>query len=73
MQKKHSNEKRTIMNHPVVTRYPGNPILTADDIPFEANLIFNAGVVKYHGRYIMLFGWLTATTVFTGNPNRSRS
>ena len=43
------------MNDSVVTRYPGNPILTADDIPFEANLIFNAGVVKYHGRYIMLF------------------
>ena len=38
-----------------ITRYPGNPILTAKDIPFEANLIFNAGVVKYHGRYVMLF------------------
>ena len=43
------------MNNSVVTRYAGNPILTADDIPFEANLIFNAGVIKHHGRYIMLF------------------
>ena len=43
------------MQESLVTRYPGNPILTAEDIPFEANLIFNAGVIKYHGRYVMLF------------------
>ena len=43
------------MNGSVVTRYAGNPILTAKDVPYEANLVFNAGVVKYHGRYVMLF------------------
>lgn len=31
------------------------PILTKDDIPYEATLIFNAGVAKVSGKYIMLF------------------
>ncbi|MBQ7900609.1 MAG: glycoside hydrolase family 130 protein [Clostridia bacterium] len=31
------------------------PILTKDDIPYEAELIFNAGVVKYRGKYVMVF------------------
>lgn len=29
------------------TRYPGNPILTADDVPYEVNSVFNAGVVQF--------------------------
>lgn len=39
----------------VIQRYPGNPILTAADISYPATLIFNAGVCKFHGRYVMLF------------------
>lgn len=31
------------------------PVLTKDDIPYEASLIFNAGVVKYKGKYVMVF------------------
>ncbi len=31
------------------------PILTKDDIPCDASLIFNAGVAKYNGKYIMIF------------------
>ncbi len=31
------------------------PILTKDDIPYPASLIFNAGVAKYNGKYIMIF------------------
>ena len=31
------------------------PVLTKDDIPYDASLIFNAGVAKYKGRYIMVF------------------
>ncbi len=42
------------MNSPI-TRYPGNPVLSAKDIPFDASLIFNAGVCKYQGEYVMLF------------------
>lgn len=31
------------------------PILTKDDIPYDASLIFNAGVAKYNGQYVMVF------------------
>ena len=31
------------------------PILTAEDMPYEANLIFNAGVAKLGGKYVMVF------------------
>ena len=31
------------------------PVLTKDDIPYDASLIFNAGVAKYKGKYIMVF------------------
>ncbi len=38
-----------------VTRYPGNPILSAKDLNYPANLVFNAGVTKFNGRYVMAF------------------
>jgi predicted GH43/DUF377 family glycosyl hydrolase len=38
-----------------VTRFPGNPILTPDDIPYPVETVHNAGVTKHQGRYIMLF------------------
>lgn len=31
------------------------PVLTKDDIPYEATLIFNAGVEKINGKYVMAF------------------
>ena len=31
------------------------PILTSKDMPYESNLVFNAGVTKYNGKYIMVF------------------
>ena len=31
------------------------PILTKNDVPYNAALVFNAGVTKYHGKYIMIF------------------
>lgn len=36
-------------------RHPGNPLLTAADVPYPCSLFFNAGVVKYQGRYAMIF------------------
>ncbi|MBN1435567.1 MAG: glycoside hydrolase family 130 protein [Sedimentisphaerales bacterium] len=39
----------------VVKRYEHNPILSAEDISYPATLIFNAGVAKYQGRYVMVF------------------
>ena len=32
-----------------------NPILSAKDVPYEASLVFNAGVCKWQGEYVMLF------------------
>ncbi len=31
------------------------PVLTKDDIPYDASLIFNAGVAKFNGKYVMVF------------------
>ncbi len=31
------------------------PILTKDNIPYDASLVFNAGVAKYNGKYVMIF------------------
>jgi beta-1,4-mannooligosaccharide/beta-1,4-mannosyl-N-acetylglucosamine phosphorylase len=42
-------------NNKVIHRAKENPILSAKDIPYPADLIFNAGVVKYQGKYVMLF------------------
>jgi len=39
----------------VITRYPKNPVLKASDIPYRADLICNAGVTKYLGKYVMVF------------------
>lgn len=40
---------------PVIKRYPENPVLSAQNIPYQSNLIFNAGVAKYQGKYVMVF------------------
>ncbi len=44
-----------LSSSPVITRHPGNPILTRDDVPYEASLIYNAGIAKYQGKYVMVF------------------
>ena len=31
------------------------PILTKYDIPYDAALVFNAGVIKHEGKYLMVF------------------
>ncbi len=39
----------------MVHRYPGNPVLSAEDVPYTATLTFNAGITVYKGRYVMVF------------------
>lgn len=39
----------------VIRRHRANPVLKASDLPYESNLVFNAGVTKYQGRYVMVF------------------
>ena len=43
-----------LKSSPVITRYP-TPILTKKDVPYEASLVFNAGIAKYNGKYVMVF------------------
>ncbi len=35
-------------------RYPGNPIITADDFPFTVNSVFNAGVTTFEDETLLL-------------------
>lgn len=44
-----------LSSSPVMQRHPANPILSARDVPYPAELIFNAGVTRYQGRYVMIF------------------
>jgi len=44
-----------LASSPVITRHPSNPILSAGDIPYPATLVFNAGVTKFQGKYVMVF------------------
>ncbi len=39
----------------MLTRHPANPVLQHTDCPFPATTVFNAGVARYAGRYVMLF------------------
>ena len=39
----------------VIKRYPQNPILSKKDIPYSAECIFNAGVARWRGKYVMIF------------------
>ncbi|MBF0216534.1 MAG: glycoside hydrolase family 130 protein [Candidatus Omnitrophica bacterium] len=39
----------------IVVRYPGNPILTKNDVPLAAKGVFNSGIIKKKdGKYVML-------------------
>jgi len=38
-----------------VKRYPRNPVLTRSEVPYPVATVYNAGVVKFQGGYIMLF------------------
>lgn len=38
-----------------VKKYPQNPILKASDVPYHSTLVFNPAVIKYRGKYVMVF------------------
>jgi beta-1,4-mannooligosaccharide/beta-1,4-mannosyl-N-acetylglucosamine phosphorylase len=44
-----------LKSSPLIKRYPGNPVLSARDVPYEATLVYNAGICKYRGKYVMVF------------------
>ena len=39
----------------LVNRYKNNPILTKKDIHYPVATVHNASVVKYEGKYVMIF------------------
>ncbi len=39
----------------VIKRYSGNPVLSDKDVPYKAGLVFNAGITKFNGQYVMVF------------------
>ncbi|SET89471.1 glycoside hydrolase family 130 protein [Paenibacillus sp. NFR01] len=39
----------------VIKRYAANPILDAASVPYPTALVFNAGVTKFNGKYVMIF------------------
>ncbi len=39
----------------LINRFEGNPVLTRKDVPYPVSTVHNAGVIKYEGRYIMIF------------------
>ncbi|WP_163878444.1 glycoside hydrolase family 130 protein [Paenibacillus favisporus] len=38
-----------------VHRYPQNPILSPQDVPYGPAMVFNAGVAKFREKYVMVF------------------
>ncbi len=38
-----------------IRRFSGNPILKASDVPYRTDLVLNAGVTKFQGKYVMVF------------------
>ena len=48
------NEYEMIPGSKVMTRWP-EPVLTCEDVPYESNLTFNAGITHDDKSYVMLF------------------
>lgn len=40
---------------PFLKRYEDNPVLSAEDVPYKAGLVFNCSVIVEDGRYTMVF------------------
>ena len=55
MNSTHKKNIGELKSSSVIKRYPENPIITSKDIPYPSTLVFNPGVIKYQGKYIMLF------------------
>jgi beta-1,4-mannooligosaccharide/beta-1,4-mannosyl-N-acetylglucosamine phosphorylase len=39
----------------LIQRHPQNPLLRPSDAPYHCSLLFNAGIAKFQGRYVMIF------------------
>lgn len=50
-----SNTFSTLKSSNLIHRYEHNPVLSPKDVPYKSDLVFNAGVTKYQGKYVMVF------------------
>ncbi|WP_083676382.1 glycoside hydrolase family 130 protein [Paenibacillus sp. FSL H8-0548] len=39
----------------ILHRHPLNPVLSPKDVPYHPAMVFNAGVTKFQGQYVMVF------------------
>lgn len=39
----------------LIHRYEHNPVLSPKQVPYKSDLVFNSGVAKYQGKYVMVF------------------
>jgi beta-1,4-mannooligosaccharide/beta-1,4-mannosyl-N-acetylglucosamine phosphorylase len=44
----------SLLEQDLLERYEGNPLITAIDIPFTCNTVFNGGAAKVGGEYVIL-------------------
>lgn len=44
-----------LTSSPVIKRFEKNPVLKASDVPYKTDLVCNAGVTKFNGKYVMVF------------------
>ncbi|MFC4102406.1 glycoside hydrolase family 130 protein [Paenibacillus xanthanilyticus] len=51
----HQRTLGALTGSPVLKRHPLNPILAPKDVPYGPAMVFNAGVTKYEGKYVMVF------------------
>ena len=42
------------MMRKVLERYKGNPIIKPSDMPYPCETVYNSGVAKYNGKYVLL-------------------
>ena len=45
----------TLKSCPCIARYAHNPVLSKENVPYDSDLVFNAGVIRWQGKYVMVF------------------
>ncbi len=38
-----------------LTKYSKNPVLSSQDVPYDSVQVYNAGITKFNGKYVMVF------------------
>ena len=38
---------------PCITRYEHNPVLSGKQVPYASDLVFNTGVIRWNGQYVI--------------------